>query len=768
MFHGKSLAKIAVICESLQLISRAKNSPNTFIKTITSSNTGEVAIASKNRASFGTTITIEGFLSPIPVRKKCLKPDLELIELKSVLERFAIINPHVSFTLRNDLNNNLEFSIEKHSSITESLLYFYPQLTDNMQLLKIKRKQIKIQALLTTVMDSSVKLQYIYVNKRPIDNLKFRKLVRDLFNVKKEPIYIFYIKLPSTEVDFVSNLVNFRNMPLIESLIKKLVNKFLGKTEEIIIKSPKPPQSVSKLLKAIKGGPIKRKSEELNCDIMAKKPYLSPTKSGKDLIMEMFLKSTQIYASQDDFVTNETVIESNFFCEKSFKTRSGKLNTTMSVSVKIKSIRRENNVLKVSKGFQTDLEPIRLEKAIQTSFSDDESFDKFQPNNFSTAKKPLESQLVISLPKNNGNTLIQNDIEAEKNINLPFDDLNPSANSHSLNESPNLNSFDKYLPTEVSCILNQPKDPANSLFQVKERFEHVPKGFSPICEQLYDLNVSLSQNSKENLYKLLTESLESELKTVKWTNAKNDFDNAYKLKAKHLESVIPMIYDKLFNKFNKRVNDIKFDKKLLQEVEILGQLDCKFIIGFIKSMELLVIFDQHAIDERIRLESLQSQYKNQRIKLNRLILLFFEPSEWCLLKENEKHLINLGFSCDFLSNCLFIQEVPLCVYRKSNNETNLQDICKLLFDQIILLLKSGMFANLPKIIQNIISTEACRGAIKFGDPLTKAECSNLINKLCECDLPFQCAHGRPTIQPLIRICSNLNSGNVKINFKKLL
>lgn len=34
------------------------------------------------------------------------------------------------------------------------------------------------------------------------------------------------------------------------------------------------------------------------------------------------------------------------------------------------------------------------------------------------------------------------------------------------------------------------------------------------------------------------------------------------------------------------------------------------------------------------------------------------------------------------------------------------------------------------------------GAIKFGDPLTLAECEKLINSLSQCNLPFQCAHGR--------------------------
>lgn len=41
------------------------------------------------------------------------------------------------------------------------------------------------------------------------------------------------------------------------------------------------------------------------------------------------------------------------------------------------------------------------------------------------------------------------------------------------------------------------------------------------------------------------------------------------------------------------------------------------------------------------------------------------------------------------------------------------------------------------------------GAIKFGDQLTLEECNFYVNQLSKCKLPFQCAHGRPTVAPCI-------------------
>jgi hypothetical protein len=41
------------------------------------------------------------------------------------------------------------------------------------------------------------------------------------------------------------------------------------------------------------------------------------------------------------------------------------------------------------------------------------------------------------------------------------------------------------------------------------------------------------------------------------------------------------------------------------------------------------------------------------------------------------------------------------------------------------------------------------GAVKFGDPLYPEECEVLLKNLSECQVPFQCAHGRPALVPIV-------------------
>jgi DNA mismatch repair protein MLH3 len=37
----------------------------------------------------------------------------------------------------------------------------------------------------------------------------------------------------------------------------------------------------------------------------------------------------------------------------------------------------------------------------------------------------------------------------------------------------------------------------------------------------------------------------------------------------------------------------------------------------------------------------------------------------------------------------------------------------------------------------------------FNDVLAAAECRSLISRLSRCSFPFQCAHGRPSMMPLV-------------------
>ena len=140
-------------------------------------------------------------------------------------------------------------------------------------------------------------------------------------------------------------------------------------------------------------------------------------------------------------------------------------------------------------------------------------------------------------------------------------------------------------------------------------------------------------------------------------------------------------------------DSVCFSKSDIDSVEYINQIDNKFLccVLSVKNRDILVLFDQHAVHERIRLEGL-------------------------------------------------ISEAKKCTAECSVSKTQME----------------------------MLQSRACHGAIKFGDKLDEATSRKLLISLKNCALPFQCAHGRPSIAPLLNISySNTNTDPYTCDCSKL-
>ncbi|XP_015413540.1 PREDICTED: DNA mismatch repair protein Mlh3 isoform X4 [Myotis davidii] len=79
----------------------------------------------------------------------------------------------------------------------------------------------------------------------------------------------------------------------------------------------------------------------------------------------------------------------------------------------------------------------------------------------------------------------------------------------------------------------------------------------------------------------------------------------------------------------------------------------------------------------------------------------------------------------------------------------------------------GIQRTLPLTVQKVLASQACHGAIKFNDGLSLEESYRLIEALSWCQLPFQCAHGRPSMLPLADIDHLEQEKQIKPNLAKL-
>ncbi|KAJ3981747.1 hypothetical protein F5890DRAFT_1533745 [Lentinula detonsa] len=57
----------------------------------------------------------------------------------------------------------------------------------------------------------------------------------------------------------------------------------------------------------------------------------------------------------------------------------------------------------------------------------------------------------------------------------------------------------------------------------------------------------------------------------------------------------------------------------------------------------------------------------------------------------------------------------------------------------------------PRELLDLVNSKACRGAIMFNDSLSREQCIRLVHQLSETVFPFQCAHGRPSLVPLANL-----------------
>uniref|UniRef100_A0A2D4I4A5 MutL C-terminal dimerisation domain-containing protein n=2 Tax=Micrurus lemniscatus lemniscatus TaxID=129467 RepID=A0A2D4I4A5_MICLE len=106
--------------------------------------------------------------------------------------------------------------------------------------------------------------------------------------------------------------------------------------------------------------------------------------------------------------------------------------------------------------------------------------------------------------------------------------------------------------------------------------------------------------------------------------------------------------------------------------------------------------------------------------------------------------------------------------RRGRHTVTKRIVQELIQEQIELLQTTGgSQATLPLTIMKVLASQACHGAIKFNDSLTFDESCHLMASLSCCQLPFQCAHGRPSMLPLADVDHLQQESQLKPNLAKL-
>lgn len=302
---------------------------------------------------------------------------------------------------------------------------------------------------------------------------------------------------------------------------------------------------------------------------------------------------------------------------------------------------------------------------------------------------------------------------------------------------------------------------------------------------------------------------------------------------------------------------VSLSKQGLQNATVVAQIDKKFILiqmamsSPAEEMDesdviddyVLVLVDQHAADERIRIEALladlctKATRKTNQIsshlglrssiettRLAKPVTLQISLREHTLFEQNATYFASWGILYDLTrshqglseSEDLHKSKVVVLTLPDSIVErcrTDVKHLADLLRGEVWKREASGVnqakrtgpptadnsnpsissaielasvqktwphrVRDCPQGIIDMLNSRSCRSAIMFNDELADEDCSTLVKRLATCSFPFQCAHGRPSMIPLVNVDSadGLDHGSIakgrlrcigreEVNFRK--
>ena len=159
----------------------------------------------------------------------------------------------------------------------------------------------------------------------------------------------------------------------------------------------------------------------------------------------------------------------------------------------------------------------------------------------------------------------------------------------------------------------------------------------------------------------------------------------------------------------------------------------------------MYIIDQHAAKERINYELVKKKLaSSKKENMHMLIPLTIEytNNDFIILKQNFSLLEEMNFVIEeFGVNSIVVKAHPVWL-GGAYEPVELNEMIKSIIDMVI---KKEKLFDLDRFRDNIAATTACKMSIKANTNITIEEMRYLIDDLRNCDNPFNCPHGRPTI-----------------------
>jgi len=181
------------------------------------------------------------------------------------------------------------------------------------------------------------------------------------------------------------------------------------------------------------------------------------------------------------------------------------------------------------------------------------------------------------------------------------------------------------------------------------------------------------------------------------------------------------------------------EKPKASDYRIIGVLGKLYVL--LEAKEGLVLMDQHAAHERVLFEDLRRRMEADGAPSQRLlapIMVDLPPRDFDLVSRHLETLERLGFGAEpFGGNTLKLDALPAFL-KRDDPEAFLHEVIQ------EIRVASDRMSSL-RLGEDLIATTVCRAAVKANDFLKEPELRKLLEDLLQCDMPYCCPHGRPTL-----------------------
>lgn len=256
------------------------------------------------------------------------------------------------------------------------------------------------------------------------------------------------------------------------------------------------------------------------------------------------------------------------------------------------------------------------------------------------------------------------------------------------------------------------------------------------------------------------------------------------------------------------LNASRITKEALRNARVISQVDKKFILVALNASNsenitnkaqrnMLVMIDQHAADERVKVEQLlqelskppsntETPYKSSLGCRSRICtLLLVKPLTFRIssreieyFRTHAGHFAEWGILYDLpqsskdsreeMESDIVIRCLPPVIAERCKLDPKV--FINLIRSELWKLVESfhtrptrspavyeegeehdwlKIIGSFPQGLLDMVNSRACRSAIMFNDALSKRDCEELVKALAKCKFPFLCAHGRPSMVPLL-------------------